>query len=65
MIEDNLRNAPNSGGPLRVVITEPARIPQKPYRPNRAAMVELGAFVGALLGLTIALLRRPPMQLAS
>lgn len=65
LVEDNFRNAPTSGGALKIVVTEPAKIPEKPYRPNRPAIVTFGAFCGALLGLMIALLRRPPMQLAS
>jgi hypothetical protein len=64
LVDGILRNTPTSGGALKIAIS-PARIPEKPYRPNRPAIVTFGALCGAMLGLMIALLRRPPMQLAS
>src|SRR5258708_16012197 len=42
MVEDNLRNTPNSSAsvaPLKLVILYPAMIPQEPYRPNRPPMI--------------------------
>ena len=61
MIEDTLK----PGEPLKLVILNPARIPAKPFFPFRAAILALGTFAGALLGLILSLFRPRPLQLAS
>ena len=62
--EEGLKESPGTGS-FRIVIANPARIPEKPYRPNRMLIVVDGLAGGALLGIIIALVRRRPMQLAS
>ncbi len=68
IIEENLREAkenPATPDSFRITIVNPARVPEKPYRPNRLLISLDGLAGGALIGITIALLRRRPMQLAS
>jgi hypothetical protein len=63
IVEEGLKESAGTGS-FRVVIASPARIPEKPYRPNRILIVADGLAGGALLGIIIALVRRRPMQLA-
>jgi uncharacterized protein involved in exopolysaccharide biosynthesis len=65
MAEEILRNASTSGKPLRFLITNPARIPETPSSPSRAAIVAAGALAGAFLGAILSMIRRRPMPLAS
>jgi hypothetical protein len=62
--QESLKESAGTGS-FRIVITSPARVPHKPYRPNRTAILLWGLACGAFVGITIALFRRRPMQLAS
>lgn len=51
---------------LKFTVIDPARIPEKPFRPNRPEIVLIGVLCGLALGAMVAVLRRqPPARLAS
>lgn len=61
--QESLKESAGTGS-FRIVITSPARVPRKPYSPNRTVILLWGLAGGAFVGVTIALLRRRPLQLA-
>jgi hypothetical protein len=61
--QEGLKDSAGTG--FRVTIASPARVPAQPYFPNRLAIAMLGLVAGIPIGITIALVRRRSMQLAS
>lgn len=61
VIEENIK----TGRALKIIIVDPARIPEKPAFPNRPVMWTMGGAAGAFLGLIIVILRPSPLQIAS